>query len=178
MSILSDTAILKAIENGSIVITPFNEEQLGGNSYDVRLSDTLLVYDEMILDCRLENNTTEIKIPEDGLVLYPNTLYLASTIERTETYNHVPYLDGKSSIGRLGIAIHQTAGRGDCGFCGTWTMEITVVHPVRVYAGMKIGQITFHTVKGKVKKLYNKKPDAKYNNQTELPVASKMYKNF
>jgi dCTP deaminase len=100
------------------------------------------------------------------------------TEEYTETHKHVPFLEGKSSIGRLGIDIHATAGKGDVGFCNTWTLEISVKQPVRVYAGMPIGQLIYFEVAGEILTPYNTKKNAKYNGQTSLPVESMMWKNF
>ncbi len=86
-------------------------------------------------------------------------------------------MEGKSSVGRLGIDIHATAGKGDVGFCNTWTLEISVVQPVRVYAGMPIGQLIFFDVKGDVQRKYNEKDNAKYTHKTVKPVESMMWKN-
>ncbi|MBX6379500.1 MAG: dCTP deaminase, partial [Thermoflavifilum aggregans] len=107
----------------------------------------------------------------------PGILYLGVTQEYTETHAFVPFLEGKSSTGRLGIHIHATAGKGDVGFCNTWTLEISVVQPVRVYAGMPIGQLIYFPVDGEVINTYNRKPDAKYNQRTYKPVESMMWKN-
>ena len=107
----------------------------------------------------------------------PGTLYLGVTEEYTETHHTVPFLEGKSSIGRLGIDIHATAGKGDVGFCNTWTLEISCVHPVRVYAGMPVGQLIYFKVDGEIDNYYNKKSNAKYNQRTDKPVESMMWKN-
>jgi dCTP deaminase len=176
--ILSDSEILKEIGNGNIVITPFKQECLGSNSYDVHLGSTLAVYDSEILDAKKHNKINYFDIPEEGFILQPNTLYLGSTVEFTETYRHVPILEGKSSIGRLGISIHITAGFGDESFIGHWTLEITSVKPVRIYAGMPIGQLIYHTIKGLVINPYGTKKSAKYRNQSGMPVESMMFKNF
>jgi len=175
--ILSDTMILEAIETGAIVIEPFNRERLGTNSYDVHLGKTLAIYKDHILDARRHNPIEYLEIPETGFVLHPNTLYLGVTDEYTETHNSVPFLEGKSSVGRLGIDIHATAGKGDVGFCNTWTLEISCTHPVRVYAGMPIGQLIYFQVHGDIERYYNKKKDAKYNQRTDKPVESMMWKN-
>ena len=103
--------------------------------------------------------------------------YLGSTEEYTETREYVPFLEGKSSVGRLGIDIHATAGKGDVGFCNTWTLEISVTQPVRVYKGMPIGQLIYFVVEGDVETMYNKKANAKYNKRTIKPVESMMWKN-
>jgi dCTP deaminase len=105
-------------------------------------------------------------------------LYLGVTKEYTETHAHIPFLEGKSSTGRLGIDIHATAGKGDVGFCNTWTLEISVSQPVRVYAGMPIGQLIYFVVDGEIGVKYSDKKSAKYNARTIKPVESMMWKNF
>ena len=193
MSILSDTAILAAMEwrtaadRPEIVIDPFDPACLGGNSYDVHLSRHLLVYlrqfdrynRELPLDCATRNPYAEFEIGDRGFVLQPNQLYLGSTVEYTETHAHVPYLDGRSSTGRLGISIHETAGRGDVGFCGHWTLEISVREPRVIHAGMRIGQLTFHTVEGEVRNRYATKPGATYAGpRNPKPVPSGMWRSY
>ncbi|HLX12463.1 MAG TPA: dCTP deaminase, partial [Bacteroidota bacterium] len=116
--------------------------------------------------------------PKEGMILVTSKLYLGVTEEYTETHAHVPFLEGKSSIGRLGIDIHATAGKGDIGFCNTWTLEISVRQPVRIYAGMPIGQLIYFMVDGKIDVPYNRKRSAKYNKRTVKPVESMMWKNF
>jgi len=175
--ILTDQQILEDISSGAIVIEPFQRHCLGTNSYDVHLSKHLAIYKDHILDARRHNQIEYLEIPEDGFVLHPNTLYLGVTEEYTETHNAVPFLEGKSSVGRLGIDIHATAGKGDVGFCNTWTLEISCTHPVRVYAGMPIGQLIYFKVDGTIERYYNKKSDAKYNARTDKPVESMMWKN-
>jgi dCTP deaminase len=181
--ILSDREILAAMERGTIKIEPFKLGALGGNSYDVHLGPVLRVHAAdpdhgyVLLDAKQDNPVVDVRIPEDGLVLHPGVLYLASTVEYTETHEHVPYLDGKSSIGRLGVAIHATAGRGDVGFCNHWTMEIYVVEPVKVYAGMPIGQLTYHTVCGQVERRYGTKLGTSYGHlpRDPLPQPSRLW---
>ena len=175
--ILSDKCILEEIENGNIVIEPFNRKFLGTNSYDVHLGKHLAVYTNRELDARKHNQIEHFEIPEEGFVLQPNTLYLGVTEEYTETHAHVPFLEGKSSTGRLGIDIHATAGKGDVGFCNTWTLEISCAQPVRIYAGMPIGQLIYFLVEGEIETLYNHKTNAKYNGRTIRPVESMMWKN-
>jgi dCTP deaminase len=175
--ILSDTKILEGIENGEIVIEPFDREHLGTNSYDVHLGKWLARYKDHILDARKHNEIEYFEIPEEGFVLHPNTLYLGVTQEYTETHKAVPFLEGKSSVGRLGIDIHATAGKGDVGFCNTWTLEISCTHPVRVYAGMPIGQLIYFRVEGHIEQYYNKKKSAKYTKRTTKPVESMLWKN-
>lgn len=175
--ILSDQRILEEIEKGTIVIEPFKRECLGTNSYDVHLGKYLAVYKDRVLDAKKHNQIEHFEIPADGFVLQPNTLYLGVTLEYTETHAHVPFLEGKSSTGRLGIDIHATAGKGDVGFCNTWTLEISSTQPVRIYAGMPIGQLIYFVVEGHIEIMYNTKDNAKYNGKTVKPVESMMFKN-
>jgi dCTP deaminase len=175
--ILSDTRILEEIQNGTIVIEPYAREYLGSNSYDVHLGKHLAVYESSVLDAKKHNTVKHFEIPEEGYVLQPGVLYLGVTQEYTETHAHVPFLEGKSSTGRLGIDIHATAGKGDVGFCNTWTLEISCVHPVRVYEGMPIGQLIYFPVEGEVENKYNTKKNAKYTERTIRPVESMMWKN-
>lgn len=175
--ILSDTSILAEIAAGHIVINPFKKDCLGSNSYDVHLGASLAVYKEEVLDAAKHNLIEYITIPNEGYILMPNQFYLGVTEEYTETHRHVPFLEGKSSVGRLGIDIHATAGKGDVGFCNSWTLEISVKKPVRVYKGMPIGQLIFFNIDGDVANPYHLKNSAKYNQKTHLPVESMMWKN-
>jgi dCTP deaminase len=175
--ILSDKRILEEIDKGHIIIEPFKRECLGTNSYDVHLGKHLATYRDRVLDAKLHNEIDGFEIPKEGFVLQPHTLYLGVTVEYTETHKHVPFLEGKSSTGRLGIDIHATAGKGDVGFCNTWTLEISCAQPVRIYAGMPIGQLIYFVVEGDIETLYNSKSDAKYNNPTTRPLESMMWKN-
>lgn len=175
--ILSDKKILDSIENGEILIEPFDRSCLGTNSYDVHLGRWMAVYKDPVLDARKHNEITHFEIPEEGFVLQPGTLYLGVTQEYTETHNSVPFLEGKSSVGRLGIDIHATAGKGDVGFCNTWTLEISCTQPVRIYHGMPIGQLIYFKIDGEIENYYNHKAGAKYNERTIKPVESMMWKN-
>lgn len=175
--ILSDKQILENVEKGLITVSPFRRECLGSNSYDVHLGKALAVYRDNIIDARKHNQLDFFEIPPEGYVLTPDGFYLGVTEEYTETLAHVPFLEGKSSVGRLGIDIHATAGKGDVGFCNYWTLEISVKKPVRVYAGMPIGQLIYFEVKGEVLTPYNTKGSAKYNEKKPIPVESMMFKN-
>ncbi len=175
--ILSDSRILEEIEKGTIVIEPYDRKNLGSNSYDVHLGKYLAMYNDAVLDARKHNTISHFEIPEEGYVLLPGNLYLGVTDEYTETHAHIPFLEGKSSTGRLGIDIHATAGKGDVGFCNAWTLEISCVVPVRVYAGMPIGQLIYFPAEGEVINKYNKKEGAKYTGRTNKPVESMMWKN-
>jgi dCTP deaminase len=175
--ILTDKEILNHIEKGLIKVEPFDLSCLGTNSYDVHLGKTLALYESDVLDSKAHNKVKTFEIPEEGYVLMPDKFYLGVTHEYTETHAHVPFLEGKSSVGRLGIDIHATAGKGDVGFCNYWTLEISVKQPVRVYAGMPIGQLIYFEVKGDIQNMYNKKASAKYNDKKSIPVESMMFKN-
>ncbi|RIJ41988.1 dCTP deaminase [Pontibacter oryzae] len=175
--ILSDKQILEEVEKGTILVEPFNRDCLGTNSYDVHLGRYLATYKDDVLDARKHNEIETFEIPEEGFVLEPGNLYLGVTLEYTETHAHVPFLEGKSSVGRLGIDIHATAGKGDVGFCNTWTLEISVSKKVRVYYGMPIGQLIYFEVKGGIENYYNQKQNAKYNHRTITPVESMMWMN-
>ena len=175
--ILSDTSILEAIDRKDIVIDPYDKSCLGTNSYDVHLSKFLACYLDDVIHAKKHNQVEHFEIPEEGLVLHPGKTYLGSTVEYTETRQFVPFLEGKSSVGRLGIDIHATAGKGDVGFCNHWTLEISVCQSVRVYAGMPIGQLIYFKVEGDVDVDYSSKSSAKYNQRSPKPVESMMWKN-
>lgn len=170
--ILSGKEIQKRLNN-DIFIEPFNPEQLNPNSYNLRLHNKLLVYDKTELDMKTENIAHEITIPEEGLLLEPNKLYLGRTIEHTRTEKVVPMLEGRSSVGRLGLFIHVTAGFGDVGFSGYWTLEIFCVQPIRIYPGVEICQIYYHDILGE----YEKYESGKYQNNTDIQT-SMLYKDF
>ncbi|MCH5378180.1 MAG: dCTP deaminase [Planctomycetes bacterium] len=148
--ILSGEEIKKHLE-GSIRIDPFDPNNLNPNSYNLTLHDELLTYEEVVLDMRQQNRVRRLRIPEEGLVLNPNQLYLARTVERTETHGFVPMIEGRSSVGRLGLFVHVTAGFGDVGFCGFWTLEMFAIQPVRIYPGVSICQIFYHQIEGDFK---------------------------
>ncbi|HYK93351.1 MAG TPA: dCTP deaminase [Thermoplasmata archaeon] len=176
--ILSDRKIRDEIRRGRIVIRPYRPDCLGSNSYDVHLGKYLAVYRDGALDSRKPNVIDEFRIPPEGYVLVPGQLYLGVTQEYTETHGFVPFLEGKSSVGRLGIDIHSTAGKGDVGFCNFWTLEMSVKLPVRVYAGMPIGQLIYFEISGEVERSYADKKSAKYRTVSPHPIPSRMHLNF
>lgn len=147
--ILTGSEIFRRLD-GDIKIDPFSPANLNPNSYNLTLHNELLTYEEVVLDMRQANRVRRITIPDTGLVLGPNQLYLGRTKERTETHNLVPMIEGRSSIGRLGLFVHVTAGFGDVGFCGYWTLEMFAVQPVRIYPGVPICQIFYHEIAGDV----------------------------
>jgi dCTP deaminase len=147
-----------------IRLDPFDEKQLNPNSYNLTLHDELMCYEEVVLDMGRPNRTNRLTIPKEGLVLAPNKLYLGRTIERTETHDFVPMIEGRSSIGRLGLFVHVTAGFGDVGFCGYWTLEMFAVQPVKIYPGVAICQIFYHEIRGD----YVAYQSGKYQNNRDI----------
>jgi dCTP deaminase len=155
-----------------IFIEPFSAGQLNPNSYNLRLHDELLVYEQSSLDMKKENGTKRIRIPAEGLLLKPGRLYLGRTVEYTRTEACVPMIEGRSSIGRLGLFIHVTAGFGDVGFAGYWTLEIFCIQPVRIYPHIQICQIYYHSIEGDFEKY-----KSKYQCNTGIQP-SLLYKDF
>jgi len=139
-----------------IIIDPFSESMLNPNSYNLTLHGEVLVYEEVVLDMKQPGRVRRLPIPDSGLVLQPHQLYLARTAERTETHNLVPMIEGRSSIGRLGLFVHVTAGFGDVGFAGYWTLEMFAVQPIRIYAGVPICQIFYHEIRGDITEYQSK----------------------
>ena len=170
--ILSGKEILKHMGK-EIIITPFDEKRINPNSYNLSLADELLVYEKEALDMKKPNPTKRIVIPDEGLLLEPNRLYLGRTNEFTKTDRYVPMLEGRSSTGRLGLFIHVTAGFGDIGFAGYWTLEIFCGQPVRIYPNVEICQIYYHDIDGE----YDLYSSGKYQNNSGIQ-ASLMYKDF
>ncbi len=156
-----------------IVIQPFDPKRLNPNSYNLSLHNQLLVYENRLLDMKLPNPVKTLTIPESGLVLEPDKLYLGRTNEFTQTDRFVPMLEGRSSVGRLGLFIHVTAGFGDVGFAGYWTLEIFCVQPIRIYPNVEICQIYYHDIQGD----YDLYQSGKYQNNTGIQP-SLLYKDF
>lgn len=215
--ILSDKQIKEGINKGEITLSPFNEDLLNPNSYDVTLSrevgmyateaiynnyqkrvkanpewfdftniNNILRFDmlyeslvhcqkNIVLDSKEKPYLITFPIPKDGMIIYPNTFYLYSTNEKIGSKKYASKIEGKSSLGRLSLFIHHTAGWIDVGFEGTITLEMSSVLPVRVYPNQKIAQVCFIET-GEVLQRYDEKSTSKYNNQ-EGVTASKMYKN-
>lgn len=185
--ILSGLKIAEEVKAGRIYISDFDEKRLNPNSYNLRLADDLLCYYEetrdilgkkvkrlgCTLDMKRNNLYEKFNIPEEGYVIYPGYIYLARTMERTRTDCYVPMLEGRSSVGRLGIFIHATAGFGDVGFDGYWTLELSCVQPVRIYPGVEICQIYYHTIDGE----YEPYTHGKYQGNTGVQP-SMLWKEF
>lgn len=170
--ILSGREILKHLGK-EIVIEPFEQRRLNPNSYNLSLHHKLLVYNRPVLDMRLPNPVSEVIIPKEGLQLEPNRLYLGRTNEYTRTDKYVPMLEGRSSIGRLGLFVHVTAGFGDVGFAGYWTLEMFCVQPVIIYPDVEICQIYYHRIEGE----YDSYQSGKYQNNSGVQP-SLLYQDF
>ncbi|WP_030206257.1 dCTP deaminase [Streptomyces bikiniensis] len=148
--ILTGPEITAAAQDGRLTISPFEPGQVNPNSYNVRLGPSLLTYTTAVIDAHRANPTTTVQIGEDGYVLQPGELYLGHTLERVGSDTFVPLLFGRSSVGRLGLFVEITAPIGDIGFHGQWTLMLSPIRPLRVYAGMKIGQIMFFVSTGDI----------------------------
>jgi dCTP deaminase len=170
--ILSGLEIRNKLDK-EIIIDPFDEKLLNPNSYNLRLHNQLMVYEGTLLDMKRPNPTRSLMIPDDGFILRPGELYLGRTFEYTSTDKYVPMLEGRSSIGRLGLFIHVTAGFGDVGFSGYWTLEMFCIQPVKIYPMVAICQIYYHTIEGD----YEKYRSGKYQNNNGIQP-SLLYKDF
>lgn len=155
--VLTGKEIIKQVELGNIHIDNFQPSKVNPNSYNLHLHDEMLTYTTDSLDMKASNPVQTIKIPSTGLMLYPNQLYLGRTVEYTKTDCFVPRIEGRSSIGRLGIQVHLTAGWGDIGFENYWTLEIIVAKPIIVYPFVEICQITYTTPQGDTSVKYHGK---------------------
>lgn len=162
--ILTGHKIQQEVRDGNIVIDDFDINRINPNSYNLRLGNQIGRYTDLILDCKEDNNLTRSYIPKDGVLLEPGELYLANTVERTITDCYVPMLEGRSSLARLGLSVHITAGFGDIGFNGVWTLEMTCVRPTKIYAGMEICQVYFVKPEGLIMSTYS----GKYQGATSL----------
>ena len=170
--ILSGKEIINR-QGNDIIIDPFNEKQVNPNSYNLKLHNELVVYDSNILDMKKDNTGTKMIIPEEGLLLESNKLYLGRTVEYTETHNLIPMLEGRSSVRRLGLFVHVTAGFGDVGFKGYWTLEIFCVQPIKIYPNIEICQIFYHSIDGD----YTSYEGGKYQANQDIQT-SMLHKDF
>jgi dCTP deaminase len=148
--ILSGDCIRKAVQSGDITIYPFDEQQVGPNSYDFRLGTRCKTYRDPVLDARSINATEDFEVDEDGILLKPEKLYLFNTAEVLGSVKYVPIIRGRSSVGRLGLFINITADLIDVGSINQWTLQLHSIIPLRVFPGMLIGQVTFWMIDGDV----------------------------
>ena len=185
--ILSDRSILEAMNDGRIIIEPFDENCLQPSSVDLHLDHRFLVFKNHTLghiDVRkdLSNLTLEVSSSDDDpFMLHPGEFVLGSTSERVAVPEDlVARLEGKSSLGRLGLLIHSTAGYVDAGWDGQLTLELSNVSnlPITLYPGMKIGQISFVQMTTPAERPYGASElGSKYKGQ-EGPKASRYWENF
>jgi dCTP deaminase len=141
--ILSGPGIISHVASGAITIDPFDPAQVNPNSYNYRLGQTLRVFADEEVDSAATPATTLVEIPKGGLVLQPGRLYLGTTIERIGSNEFVPSLIGRSSLGRLGVFLQIAADLGQLGAIHRWTLELVVAQPIRLYANMIVGQVSF-----------------------------------
>lgn len=146
--ILTGAKIIEEVHQDNIRIDPFDPEMVNPNSYNYRLGSELLLVTDECLDPRRKSSIEVITLGPTGFVLEPRTLYLGSTLEQLGSRRYVTQLIGRSSVGRLGLFLQITAPLGHTGPSHCWTLELTVVQRLRVYPGMKIGQVSFWTVEG------------------------------
>jgi dCTP deaminase len=198
--ILTSKDIIKHVKNKNIEIEPFDDKKVGPNSYDVTLSNKIKLYKKSnividedgnkilkvnhnsngfnnfkgFLDIKERLDFYEIIIPEEGLVIPNNELILGSTNEYAGSSKFIPMYEGVSSTGRVGLASHVTAGFGDIGFKGKWTLEIFSIYPIKIYPNMRIGQVFFYMPSSvDENSLYN----GKYQSQSEV-MESHIHKDF
>lgn len=184
MAVLTGKEIIRQVKNSNIQVTPYLEENVGANSLDLRLGKVLVTHvdlntskgmpgyvaaEQVVLDTKKEDKVFRTEIPDEGIILKPGIMYLASTMEEIFTDKYVPFVDGRSSFARKGAQVHITAGVCEIGFRGTVTLEIKVTYPIRVYPGDRVCQVYYHTIEGEAS-LYR----GRYQGQQE-PTASRMH---
>lgn len=134
---------------GRIVIEPFDQSMLNPNSYNYRLGSLVKIPAHGLQDARRDVPWREVVIPDDGLVLQPNQVYLGHTAEAIGSDTYVTSLIGRSSLGRLGLFLQVSADLAQIGLVHCWTLEMVVVQPVRVYPLMRVGQVSFWKPSGR-----------------------------
>jgi len=176
--ILSDSVILDEMAKGNIIIEPFEYKYLNPVSVDLTLAPIFKIYKEGILDPKKPNEVEEHVVPEEGFLLSPGEVYLYAVNEKIGVLGNIRgKVEGKSSLGRLGLFIHVTAGFIDPGFTGSLVLELVATRPILVYPNMKICQIEFARVEGVIYESYDEKSGSKYNMQKGVQE-SLMYQNF
>jgi len=176
--ILSDLTILQELKKGNIIISPFDPKYLNPNSVDLTIAPQFKRYVPDVLDPRKPNETEDFVIPEEGYVLQPGEVYLYACNERIGVKDNIrAKVEGKSSLGRLGLFVHVTAGFIDTGFEGSLVLELVATRPIRIYPNMKICQVEFARVEGIILETYDRKSGSKYHGQTGVQE-SKYHENF
>lgn len=166
--ILSGTKINEEVKKGRIVINPYNYEDINPNSYNYTLGSYVKIYKNELLDPKEKQEVEIIEIPDDGLIIYPDKIYLGFTEEVIGSDYYVPVITGRSSTGRLGLFVQITSDLVDIGFKGRLTLQLHSTQPVKIYKGMKIGQIMFWRVFGKVDLYKGKYQNSKEPRETEV----------
>lgn len=185
--ILSDKDLRAQIDAGRIIIEPYDDSCVQPSSIDVKVAPYFRVFRNhtaAVLDVKkdLTDLTELVEVPMDGVfMLHPGEFVLGSTLERVGVPNDlVARVEGKSSLGRLGLLIHSTAGFVDAGFDGHITLELANVAnlPITLYPGMKIGQVSFMKMTSPAQKPYGSGAQgSKYQNQRG-PTPSRYFENF
>lgn len=184
---LTGAKIIDEYENGRIEITNFDKACVNPNSYDLKIGNTYktikldqkylsknviaIPIDELSLKEPIEYEEHEIS--DEGVVLYPGTLYLIPTLNKIHTDYYIPIITGRSSMGRAGISVHKEAGFGDIGFNGAWTLQVTVTYPIRIFKNIRMAQVYFITPYGEIDMLYH----GKYQN-SDTARGSESYLDF
>lgn len=163
---------MRQLALGRIQIDPFRKDQINPNSYNFRLGPTIKRYTNTVLDVRVRQPVETLEIPPDGLILQPDRIYLGHTEEVMGSDHYVPIIRGRSSTARIGLFVHVTADMIDIGSHNQWTLQLHAVQPLRIYAGMVIGQVTFWAVEGEIS-LYR----GKYQG-SKGPRESEIYRDF
>lgn len=146
--ILTGPEIKRNIALKRIIINPFDPSQINPNSYNYRLGSELICINDRLIDPKKEINVWRFKIPKHGYILRPKRIYLSHTFETIGSDYYVTTLLGRSTVGRLGLWLQVTSDLGHIGTRHNWTLELKVVQPLKVYAGMEIGQVSFWKVYG------------------------------
>ncbi len=170
--ILSGKKIEEEVKNKHIIIEPFLKERVNPNSYNYSLGNYVKVYKNKELDAKKSNEVEIIEIPDEGLVLESDKVYLGFTNEVFGSLKYVPCITGRSSTGRLGLFVQITADLVDIGFVGNLTLQLHATQPVRVYKNMLIGQVTFWRIDGDYE-LYS----GKYQ-ESSGPRESEVWRDF
>lgn len=185
--LLSDRDLHAAIADGRLGIDPFDEAMLQPASIDVRLDASFLVFEGHRHDCidpsvRQEDLTREVRVPAgEAFVLHPGEFVLGSTLERVSLPDTLAArLEGKSSLGRLGLITHSTAGFIDPGFEGHVTLELSNLAPLplKLWPGMKVGQLAVFALSSPAEQPYGSAVRGSRYQGQRGPTASRSWQNF
>lgn len=172
IGMLSGKEIEKQLELGNIKISPTTHTLINPNSINLSLNNTLAYYPEDIIDINKKNRMEKITFDENGIVLYPNQIYVGRSNEWIETDKYVPMLSGRSSLGRLGCHSFCSGGMGSLGYKGYFHTPMRPMAPIKMYPNMKHAQLYFYTPTGKIDTLYN----GSMQNLNGADLESKYYK--